>query len=415
MSETALRSSQKAAPSSVPSLGLGGIASFLGTTTMDFNSMGMSYDMAHKQGSKDAAGKLNESGRNTPYEVMGDDQEMVQAGLTAAFSIVAGMSEETNEVLLRTFSIISAILLGRCVVGGGLFLDPTTCRPRLMGEPKSGFRRDVSDKKAGRLSLGGTSRTDTTSALTDATLTPHGIGNGGVVAGGTGGDIVIPTSPIAAVQLNMMYTVREFLDGLPEHQLRHSIVPHLVQLSNFTGGGSMRVLKLLTKVAFHSCLPFHLKNSAQKIGDGGFGSVFKVTCDPRTCKHVYHGTTSPTTTLCQFIKSNQSSSDSKDYNKRSPFSTIDSPFPPTINDKNTSTSGQSQALALDHASLTPKTFAIKRLARERSGFDNSLIYEIFNEIAALELLAGAGKSLHYQFTPFQYNPVKMHTLSIHTR
>ena len=48
------------------------------------------------------------------------------------------VTTETNEVLLRTFSIISAILVGRSVVGGGLFMDPTTCRPRVMGEPRSG-------------------------------------------------------------------------------------------------------------------------------------------------------------------------------------------------------------------------------------------------------------------------------------
>ena len=53
----------------------------------------MSYDVA-VNGSKHAStGKLNDSGRNTPHEMVGDDQEMVQAGLTAAFSIVAGMSE----------------------------------------------------------------------------------------------------------------------------------------------------------------------------------------------------------------------------------------------------------------------------------------------------------------------------------
>ena len=54
--------------------------------------MSMTYDASSKHGGQPGS-KLNESGRNTPYEMVGDDQEMVQAGLTAAFSIVAGMSE----------------------------------------------------------------------------------------------------------------------------------------------------------------------------------------------------------------------------------------------------------------------------------------------------------------------------------
>ena len=293
--------------------------------------------------------------------------------------------------------------------------DPTTCRPRLMGEPKSGFRRDTSDRKGGRLSLtgtgtaNGTGRTagsDSTAALTEQSLTPLGsvaVAGGGAVAGVAVSDSTA-SSPIAAVQLNMMYTVREFLDGLPDYQLRHSIVPHLVQLSNFTGGGSMRMLKLLTKGAFHSCLPAHLKNSAQKIGDGGFGSVFKVTCDPRTCRHAYHCTSSPSTTLCQFIKScpQSSSSETRDNSgmvlpvssrindnykrpSRSSHSSTDTPPFAIFNTNDTN--------AVPALALAPRTFAVKRLARERSGFDNSLIYEIFNEIAALELLAGAGNTL----------------------
>ena len=174
----------------------------------------------------------------------------------------------------------------------------------------------------------------------------------------------------------------------------------------------MRVLKLLTKGAFHSCLPSHLKTT-QKIGDGGFGSVFKVTCDPRTCKHIYHSTSTSTTTLCQFLKSIQQcrSRDARDSMsvqplsflvndnyKQTSISSIDTP-PFSVFDK--------EALA----SVAPRTFAVKRLARERSGFDNSLIYEIFNEIGALELLAGAGDNTPYQYTlavkPRQY------TLSTH--
>ena len=151
----------------------------------------------------------------------------------------------------------------------------------------------------------------------------------------------------------MLFTVREFLDLLPDTHLRGKIIPQLAQLSNISQGAGMRVLKLLSGGAFHSCLPSHVQE-AEKIGDGGFGSVFKFKCDPRKCKRPYHCTVTTTGAMCRMVKKSDS-----------------------------------DALSAD---LAPQTFAVKRMARERSGFDNPLIYDIFNEITALELLAGRGVS-----------------------
>jgi len=179
--------------------------------------------------------------------------------------------------------------------------------------------------------------------LTDEASKDSGAGAAAAAAAGN--------TAASSVQINMIFTVREFLELLPDVHLRGKIIPQLVQLSNISQGAGMRVLKLLSGGAFHSCLPTHV-SEAEKIGDGGFGSVFKFKCDPRQCKRPYHCTATTTGALCRMV--------------RKPDSDALSPH------------------------LAPQTFAVKRLARERSGFDNPLIYDIFNEITALELLAGRG-------------------------
>ena len=84
-------------------------------------------------------------------------------------------------------------------------------------------------------------------------------------------------------QINMLFSIREFLESIPDGELS-DVTPSLTEISNFSLGASMRILKLVSPSMFVSCLPTHMRE-AEKIGMGGFGSVFKVCCDSSCMDH----------------------------------------------------------------------------------------------------------------------------------
>lgn len=126
---------------------------------------------------------------------------------------------------------------------------------------------------------------------------------------------VIPTKHAC-----LLFSVREFL----ETDIGAKVFPYMVSLTCFMGPTSRRALKLLSEDFFaHSCVPAHLKET-DRIGGGGFGSVFHVQC-PVDCSK----------TLC----------------------------------------------------VGEKSYAVKRIPRERSVHDNAILFDILNEISCLEMLS----------------------------
>ena len=116
-------------------------------------------------------------------------------------------------------------------------------------------------------------------------------------------------------------------------------VPDCISLScmsnvaNLCSRGGSRLLKLLSSSLFESCVVSHMAD-ASRIADGGFGSVFRAVC-PSTC------------TECL----------------------------------NCMQKGQ-------------RSYAVKRLSRERSAHDHPIIINVFSEVSCLERLSGCKGVCH---------------------
>ena len=275
-----------------------------------------------------------------------------------------GYDEETLAILMRTFNIISASLLQRCVVGEGNFLDIGTCSTHETDSSSSLLaKRRYSDWGTDDGVLSPTSTSLKSQSLVGQLALPDDR------------TAVIDSKPLKRTkpqkrQINILFSIREYLESIPDSEQYH-ITPILTEISNFSLGASMRVLKLISPNMLHSCLPSHM-NEAEKVGSGGFGSVFKVCCDA-SCKD--HRTILSThSTQCQLHTSKSNSG------RRSAFigsisSTIKSTNSVSIRNDNGSTSSRT-------------IYAVKRIPRERSVYDSPIIYDIFSEITSLEFLAG---------------------------
>ena len=267
---------------------------------------------------------------------------------------VSSTMDSTYATSLRAYGIVSAILIQHCIVGKGNFLDINSCSTsdpdtatslRIPGDKQ---QKDENVKRFG---------------LPLAALPP------------LGKDL---NHSKQVKQINILFSVREFLEKITDSE-RRAAIPFLTEISNFSIGASMRVLKLVSPSMFKSCLPGHM-SSAKKIGDGGFGSVFRVTCD-NSCRN------------CGTWESNT---------RRNP---VDLPSGEKKLKKSSTTvlnvcaHGQEHGQSKDifpsnratgrRSSASKRTaYAVKRIPRERSMHDSPMIYEVFNEITCLQLLAG---------------------------
>ena len=276
-----------------------------------------------------------------------------------------GYDEETLAILMRTFNIISASLLQRCVVGEGNFLDIGTCSTHETDSSSSLLaKRRYSDWGTDQAVTSPSSTSLKSQSLVGQLVLPDERSSSGVDS-----KPLKRTKP-QKKQINILFSIREYLESVPDSE-QYQITPILTEISNFSLGASMRVLKLISPNMLHSCLPSHM-NEAEKVGSGGFGSVFKVCCDA-TCKD--HRTTLSThSTQCQSHTSKTNSG------RRSAFvgsisSTAKSSSSITIRNDNGSTPSR-------------RIYAVKRIPRERSVYDSPIIYDIFSEITSLEFLAG---------------------------
>ena len=292
---------------------------------------------------------------------MGD----VKGNARSCYLSGTGYDEQTLAVLMRTYTIISASLLQRCVVGEGNFLDIGTC---------STHETDSSSSLLAKRRYSDWGTDEAVSSPASTSLKSQSLV----------GQLVLPddVKPLKRTkaqkkQINILFSIREYLESIPDSEQYH-ITPILTEISNFSLGASMRILKLISPYMLHSCLPSHM-SEAEKVGAGGFGSVFKVCCDA-TCKD-HRNTISAHTTLCQSLSQSQLVHNSKRNSGRRSLlmGTMSS----------TAKSTNSISIRNDNGSTPSRTiYAVKRIPRERSVYDSPIIYDIFSEITCLEFLAG---------------------------
>ena len=271
---------------------------------------------------------------------------------------LACLEDANYNTSLRAFSIVSALLIQHCIVGKGNFLDINSCSTSDPSAEGSGSLRVSAERHA--------PKEDPVRRLScpNANLPP--LGNEFV-------------NWKQEKQINILFSVREFLEKISDTERRKAI-PFLTEISNFSMGASMRVLKLVSPSMFNSCLPSHM-GRAKKIGDGGFGSVFRVTCDASCSKC---GSWDPCRGRTDSLEAHLSS------RKGSIGETTVTDCLPQRATRHTETSFSSLARKDSgcSSSAARTTYAVKRIPRERSMHDSPLIYEVFNEITCLQMLSG---------------------------
>lgn len=276
---------------------------------------------------------------------------------------------------MRTFSIVSALLIQHCVVGKGNFLDISSCSTSDPEAVHGSFRERSADR------IGTKEDPVRRLSLPNASLPP--LGNEF-------------SSWKQEKQINILFSVREFLEKITDSERRRT-VPFLTEISNFSMGASMRVLKLVTPSMFNSCLPSHM-NRAKKIGDGGFGAVFRVTCDGSCskcgswetfrCRHSHPH---------NYVLSSRRGSTGDVTVTDTGASQVQAALGLGVGAVSVSEANRQLRSTLSSlvrkdsgcsSSPTRTTYAVKRIPRERSMHDNPHIYEVFNEITCLQMLSG---------------------------
>eukprot|EP01031_Cornospumella_fuschlensis_P034513 gene34513-41788_t len=174
--------------------------------------------------------------------------------------------------------------------------------------------------------------------------------------------------------INPLYHIREYLELCNSPELRLSFPCILSVASN--ADNLQRLCKMLHGCFFDNCLKEHMNTHSSKVGEGGFGSVFKVVC-PEKCgryksfSHCYgcYKKSRGRSSSPRHKKSRQLSSDFV-AQVTSAFSNF------------TPAKGMSKS-HLDHVECQ-RAFAVKRIPRERSLYDQSIIFALYQEISALE-------------------------------
>jgi hypothetical protein len=212
-----------------------------------------------------------------------------QSHKTLTLGLLANNAEDiTCEKLLRTYHIISALLLQHCIIGEGNFLDKNKCTTlKAENVPSSGrgsispcrgsesmpfaSHRGSEGKNKGNDIKGndikGNDKGNNIKGLSDA-LSPSSNNVGNSV------NSVLPAPPniehsngfLEIKDINMLFTVREFLESVPDSE-QQNVMPYLTEISNFSLGASMRVLKLISSHVLSpllsSCLPGHMRGEKQ--------------------------------------------------------------------------------------------------------------------------------------------------------
>ena len=356
-----------------------------------------------------------------------------------------GLDDSSFYSSLRAYSIISSILIHHCIVGNGKFLNTNSCSATdlqiipnysrrtsdsTVAEAPYSHEKYSMNNNYNEMNTNNSNQNINTNSLNknistkSVQLPPKGIVEG--------------IRKVNEKQINIVYSVREFLDRVPNFE-RRQIIPLLSEITNHSSDANTRLLKLLSPLMFNSCLPHHI-NNAKKIGDGGFGCVYRISCDAscskcgtwesyrgkplQLCHSLKYGRLGYCNTATnekeeinycddendntldlsernittQSISIQQSKSESElefelesdlerttNYNMKRNYQQFN-------NDKK-SINMYSSMVRKDSgcsSSASRRVYAVKRIPRERSMYDNPLLYEVFNEITCLQLLAGNG-------------------------
>lgn len=318
-------------------------------------------------------------------------------------------SEENNMIvqyLLDTFGIITFILIKHCLLQS-TELDFYCCKPN------ESLQNDID--------FGSTMN-----------ITMH---TGSGIASGRGGGGANGMETMVSESTNVLFILREYMELTTSISSKYSIASY----SLFFEPGVYRLCKLLSPIFFDCCLKYHINSIelADKIGEGGFGSVYRVIC-PKSCNklHVYshcfscyqkencyfqfltatstmmpaagpahqnpahQGSLSKSTCYCwkttrcvekfstaitaattastmkMLFKSSPQSYFQKTGSSNSVVSLMNANQVPM--GLSSTTNGTGNALVVDRA------FAVKRIPRERSIHDSSVAFSLFQEISALE-------------------------------
>jgi hypothetical protein len=142
-----------------------------------------------------------------------------------------GYDEEDLNLLTRTFSIVSASLLQRCIVGEGNFLALDSCithnenpdtgvgpgqAAALLQLQKNSFQNGISFMDS----------------IQEKSTIP--------IRSEKDSDLGIKRN----INVNILFSVRDFLEILSEQE-QIGIIPYIKEICNFSKGASMRILKLI--------------------------------------------------------------------------------------------------------------------------------------------------------------------------
>lgn len=170
--------------------------------------------------------------------------------------------------------------------------------------------------------------------------------------------------------INPLFHIREYLDLCNSQEMRYCF--SMIASTSANADGMLRLCKLLHPAFFENCLKDHMNTHAEKVGEGGFGTVYKVLC-PEECgkyKSFSH---------CYGCYKRSKGRSSSPHHKLSRGATAASMA--IFSDRGSF----SQPTHSDHFAGM-RSFAVKCIPRERSLYDPSVVFALFQEITALEKL-----------------------------
>jgi hypothetical protein len=317
------------------------------------------------------------------------------------------------DVLLRSYNIICIILLKRCIVDK-YFLDHACCSSRVIshashmhftssGVGMSSKNYDsslvMSSHNTGRPLSVRSGRPTSRPSSARSNTNSESLGGG-------------PHVPLK--HINLLFNLREYLEFIPSISDNFF---YLGELANAMGPCYSRILKLLHSHYFQCCLPMHI-SSAEKVGEGGFGSIFRITC-PDLCgevnskrrflnplRKITRKDITPCGAECRMPIENRSnwkhcnckaSVHSPVVVQECPDVTMVSAGASVISKKRDG-EGTLSRFGSDASLVDGIQYAVKRIPRERSVHDNQVLSAIYNEVtslAALEGLIGVCQLLDY--------------------
>jgi hypothetical protein len=261
--------------------------------------------------------------------------------------------------VLRAFSLISMILMRRAI-SDRHFLDTTCCTARVLSSTGMHFSAPLAN----------TYNNGSTSSRFDQS--PSGRSQSRFTHRSDGGSARQYFNPNPKSHINLTFNVREYIEMQKEGKFQL-----FQETANAVGPSMTRLMKLMSEEYFKDCcLPSHL-GSAVKVGEGGFGSICKITC-PFDCSKTEGRRLFSTDKDGEFL------SKSHIQNKRRSWLKCSCP-------KNCHHKGILSVNSLhgdeDKEVETGHVYAVKRIPRERSVHDSNSLQSLFNEITCLEVLS----------------------------